>query len=608
MALRIEDYAVIGDCETAALVGKDGSIDWLCWPNFGSGACFAALLGGPENGRWLIAPGTDPINVTRKYREHTLILETTFETKDGMFTLIDFMPVRGRHSDVVRIVRGVKGRPTVQMELTLRFDYGQVIPWVTRFEGGVQGIAGPDMAVLRTSVDLHGEDMKTVAEFTLEEGESVNFVLTYGASHEPIPHAIDAERALQEAEHFWTKWTAKCRSDGLYREAIERSLITLKALIYKPTGGIVAAVTTSLPESLGGERNWDYRYCWLRDATFTLLALMNGGYYDEAKAWKEWLRRAVAGSPEQIQIMYGISGERHLLEWEAEWLSGYEGSTPVRIGNAASTQVQLDVYGEVMDAYLHAELGIGDEGGENAESFNLPTNIVEHLETIWQQPDQGIWETRSGAKQFTYSKLMAWVAFDRAIRAAEHFNCDAPMERWKQIRETIHDEVCAKAFDEELNSFVQVYGSKMLDASLLLLPLVGFLPDDDPRVVGTVEAIERNLIRDGLVMRYDTSKVDDGLPPGEGVFLASSFWMVSALQRIGREDDARELFERLLTLRNDVGLLSEEYDVKNQRQVGNFPQALSHISLVNAAFNLQGDGDIRHRDSTAVRKPAVQSI
>jgi GH15 family glucan-1,4-alpha-glucosidase len=594
MALRIEDYALIGDCETAALVGKDGSIDWLCWPAFSSGACFAALLGSPENGRWLITSATEAVSVTRKYRGHTLILETTFEAKDGVFTLIDFMPVRGRHSDIVRIVRGVSGQPAVRMELALRFDYGQVIPWVTRFEGGVQAVAGPDMAVLRASVEHHGEDMKTVSDFTLSEGESVSFVLTYGASHEPLPRAIDAEHALAECEQFWTKWTNRCRSSGPYSEAIKRSLITLKALIYKPTGGIVAAVTTSLPEALGGQRNWDYRYCWLRDATFTLLTLMNGGYYDEAKAWKNWLRRAVAGSPDQLHIMYGISGERHLLEWEISWLAGYEGSTPVRVGNAAATQLQLDIYGEVLDAYLHAELGIEDG---DSESFRLPMNIVEHLETIWQDPDQGIWETRSGAQQFTYSKMMAWVAFDRAICAARHFGCDAPIERWTQVRDAIHSEVCARAFDAELGSFVQTYGSQMLDAALLLMPLVGFLPADDKRVIGTIEAIEKHLMRDGLVMRYDTSKVDDGLPPGEGVFLACSFWMVSALHRIGRQDDARQLFERLLTLRNDLGLLSEEYDVANKRLVGNFPQALSHISLVNAAFNLQGDGHIRHRDS-----------
>jgi GH15 family glucan-1,4-alpha-glucosidase len=594
MALRIEDYALIGDCETAALVGKDGSIDWLCWPTFCSGACFAALLGNAENGRWLIAPAAEPVNVRRKYRDHTLILETTFEAKDGVFTLIDFMPVRGRHSDIVRIVRGVSGQPAVRMELALRFDYGHVTPWVTRFDGGVQAIAGPDMAILRTSVEHRGEDMKTFADFTVKAGESVSFVLTYGASHEPAPRAIDAEKTLKECDRFWTRWTDRCRGEGPYSEAIERSLITLKALIYKPTGGIVAAVTTSLPEALGGQRNWDYRYCWLRDATFTLLTLMNGGYYDEAKAWKDWLRRAVAGNPAQLQIMYGISGERHLLEWELPWLVGYEGSTPVRVGNAAATQLQLDIYGEVLDAYLHAELGIEDG---DPESFNLPSNIVEHLETIWQQPDQGIWESRGGAQQFTYSKMMAWVAFDRAICAARHFGCDAPIDRWTRVRDAIHEEVCAKAFDQELGSFVQIYGSKILDAALLLMPLVGFLPADDKRVIGTVEAIEKHLVRDGLVMRYDTSKVDDGLPPGEGVFLACSFWMVSALHRIGREEDARQLFERLLTLRNDLGLLSEEYDVANKRLVGNFPQALSHISLVNAAFNLQGDGHIRRRDS-----------
>jgi GH15 family glucan-1,4-alpha-glucosidase len=592
MALRIEDYAMIGDCETAALVGKDGSIDWLCWPAFSSGACFAALLGDAENGRWQIAPAADAPKITRKYRDHTLILETTFEANDGIFILIDFMPIRGRHSDIVRIVRGVQGRPAIHMDLALRFDYGRIIPWVERFDGGLLAIAGPDMAVFRTSVEHHGEELKTVSDFTVSEGESVNFVLTYGASYEKPPRAIDAEKALEETEHFWRHWAARCKSDGTYAEAIERSLITLKALTYRPTGGIVAAVTTSLPEALGGQRNWDYRYCWLRDATFTLLALMNGGYYDEAKAWKDWLRRAVAGSPDQLQIMYGIAGERNLLEWEASWLPGYEGSTPVRIGNAASTQVQLDVYGELMDAYLHAHLAMD---GEDAESFNLPRNIVEHLETVWDKPDQGMWESRGDAQQFTYSKIMSWVAFDRAVHAAERLGCAAPVERWTRIRDTIHNEVCAKGFDEKLGSFVQVYGSKELDASLLLLPLVGFLPPDDRRVVGTVEAIEKHLMPDGLVMRYDTGKVDDGLPPGEGLFLACSFWLVSALQRIGREADARKLFDRLLQLRNDVGLLAEEYDIKERRLVGNFPQALSHIALVNAAFSLQGHGQERRR-------------
>ncbi|AXC11820.1 Glucoamylase [Acidisarcina polymorpha] len=592
MACRIEDYGLIGDCETSALVGKDGSIDWLCWPTFSSGACFAALLGSPENGRWQISPATEIVKVSRRYRPHTLILETLFEAKDGRFTLIDFMPVRGKHSDVVRIVRGVQGAVAVRMELAMRFDYGRVVPWVTRCEDGLQAIAGPDMTVLRTSAELHGEDMKTVSEFELKEGEDVTFVLTYGASHEPRPRAIDPHKALEDTEHTWLKWTQRGKTAGPYSEAIERSLITLKALTYKPTGGIVAAVTTSLPEALGGNRNWDYRYCWLRDATFTLLALMNGGYYEEATAWKNWLRRAIAGSPEQLQIMYGISGERNLLEWEATWLPGYEQSAPVRMGNAASNQVQLDVYGEVMDAYLHAELGIEDG---DPESFKLPQNMVEHLETIWDQPDQGIWESRGGPQQFTYSKVMAWVAFDRAIRAAEHFGYSDPIARWTELRDRIHAEVCAKAFDNELGSFVQTYGSKMLDASLLLMPLVGFLPNEDPRIKGTIEAIEKHLVSDGLVLRYDTSKVDDGLPPGEGVFLACSFWMVNALKRIGREEDARKLFEHLLSLRNDLGLLSEEYDTTQKRQVGNFPQALSHIALVNAAFSLQGDGNLRHR-------------
>jgi GH15 family glucan-1,4-alpha-glucosidase len=596
MALRIEDYAIIGDCETAALVGINGSIDWLCWPAFSSGACFAALLGDENNGFWRIAPATETLKTTRKYRDHTLILETTFEASDGTFQLIDFMPSRGRHSDIVRIVRGVKGSPAIRMDLALRFDYGRLVPWVERIDGGVVAIAGPDMAVFRTSVEHRGEDMKTVSDFTMQEGESASFVLTYGLSYEEPPHAIDSENALQNTEHFWQDWSARCKSDGPYTEAIERSLITLKALTYRPTGGIVAAVTTSLPEAIGGPRNWDYRYCWLRDATFTLLAFMSGGYFDEAKAWKDWLRRAVAGSPDQIQIMYGIAGERNLLEWHATWLTGYEGSTPVRVGNAASTQVQLDVYGELMDAYLHATLAMD---GETKANFGLLRNIVEHLETIWDKPDQGIWESRGEPQQFTYSKIMAWVAFDRAVHAADQLGCEAPVERWAQIRDTIHDEVCTQGFNDELGSFVQVYGSSELDASLLVLPLVGFLPPEDPRVVGTVEAIEKHLMPDGLVMRYDTSKVDDGLPPGEGLFIACSFWLVSALQRIGRQDDARKLFGRLLELRNDVGLFSEEYDIDKKRLVGNFPQALSHIALVNAAFNLQGGGHERRRSSTS---------
>ena len=599
MASRIEDYAIIGDCETAALVGKNGSIDWLCWPNFGSDACFASLLGDQDNGFWQISPKDKAAKLTRKYRDHTLILETTFETGKGSFTLIDFMPVRGRNSDVVRIVHGVKGEVHVCMELALRFGYGRIVPWVTHTEQGIQAVAGPDMAVLRTSVELHGEGMKTVGEFTIAEGESVSFVLTYGASYEDAPRAIDAENALADTQHFWQKWTERCEGLEAYTEAIERSLITLKALTYRPTGGIVAAPTSSLPEAIGGPRNWDYRYCWLRDATFTLLALMNGGYYEEAKSWRDWLRRAVAGSPDQVQIMYGIAGERTLIEWEVPWLAGYEGSKPVRIGNAASNQLQLDIYGEMLDAYFHSEMELNHH---SRESFDLPCRLVEHLEKIWDQPDEGIWETRGGPQQFTYSKMMAWVAFDRAILVAQHSGFECPLDRWTKLRDTLHQEICTHAFNKKMGCFVQAYGSKQLDASLLLMPLVGFLPGTDERVRATVEAIEKHLMSDGLVMRYDTTKVNDGLPPGEGVFLACSFWMVSALKRIGREEDGRKLFDRLLSLRNDLGLLSEEYDTKRHRLVGNFPQAFSHISLVNAAFDLEGDEAVRRRSSRNSRK------
>lgn len=594
MALRIEDYALIGDCETAALVGKNGSIDWLCWPNFSSDACFASLLGSEDNGYWKIAPTFEPSRVSRKYRDKTLILETTFETKEGSFELVDFMPIRGQNSDIVRIVRGLKGSVAVRMELALRFDFGRIIPWVSRCkDGALQAIAGPDMVMLRTPVEHHGEDMRTVAEFTITEGESIPFVLTYSISYYDAPHKIDPEKALGETQSFWEEWVGRRKGYGPYEDALERSLITLKALTYRPSGGIVAAVTTSLPEALGGSRNWDYRYCWLRDATFTLLALMNAGYYEDARRWEDWLRRSVAGSPDQIQIMYDVKGGRHLLEWEADWLAGYEGSKPVRVGNAASGQLQLDVYGEVLDAFFHAQHGLGID---DPDRFNLPRNMVEHLEKIWQQPDEGIWETRGGAQQFTYSKLMAWVAFDRAIRVAEHGSFEAPLDRWKDCRDTIHREICEKAFDKGLGAFTQYYGSKELDASLLLMPLVGFLPIDDPRICGTVEAIEKNLIVHDLVMRYDTKKVNDGLPPGEGVFLACSFWLVAVWNRMGRQQQARRLFEHLLSLRNDVGLLSEEYDVNQQRLVGNFPQAFSHIALVNAAAELEGAGDTRHRN------------
>jgi GH15 family glucan-1,4-alpha-glucosidase len=581
----IESYAVIGDCETAALVGLDGSIDWLCWPRFDSDACFARLLGSEDNGRWMLAPAGKVEKTTRKYRDHTLILETTFEADDFAVMLIDFMPVRGTNSDIVRIVKGIRGSAPMKMELSLRFDYGTTVPWVTRVDGAIHAIAGPDLVVLRTAAPLTGEGLTTVSEFTVNAGESVDFVMTYGPSHLHVPRAIDVSKAVEETQGFWEKWAAANNYEGAYRDAVERSLITLKALTYKPTGGIVAAVTTSLPEQLGGSRNWDYRYCWLRDATFTLQAFMHGGYYQEARAWQQWLLRAIAGSPDQVQIMYGIAGERYLPEREIGWLSGYEDSRPVRIGNAASEQLQLDIYGEVMAAFYHALSRLGKEG---ELSFAMLRGMTEHLETIWQDPDEGIWETRGGRQNFTYSKLMAWVAFDRAIKAAGLLHAGAPVERWQQVRTKIHDEICNQGYSEKLGSFVQSYGSEHLDASLLLMPRVGFLPPEDPRVRGTLKAIEGSLMSGGLVLRYNTEKVSDGLPPGEGVFLACSLWMVSALKLQGRDADAKKLFERVLSLANDVGLLAEEYDTGAKRLVGNFPQALSHIALVNAAFDLAG--------------------
>ena len=581
MSSRIEDYALIGDLETAALVGRDGSIDWLCWPNFSSNACFAALLGDANNGRWLIAP-VSPSTSSRQYRKQTLILETTFETSEGAVAVIDFMPIRGKNSDVVRLVKGVRGRVRMAMELVLRFDYGRSVPWVTRTkDGSLRVIAGPDMVVLRTSVELKGENMRTVSEFTVSKGETVSFALTYGESFKPLPTSIDTNQALGDTETFWRNWIRRVKRHEEYRTPVERSLITLKALTYAPTGGIVAAATTSLPEQIGGPRNWDYRYCWLRDATYTLMAMMHSGFYDEAKDWRDWLLRAAAGSPDQIQIMYGIRGERDLAEWEIDWLQGYENSKPVRIGNAASNQLQLDVYGEVADALLQAHLGgIKPREGD----LELLAIMTDHLSNIWQQADSGIWETRGGDKQFTYSKVMAWVAFDRTIKNAEHFGLQGPTAKWRELREKIHAEVCREAWSPELGSFTQSYGSKQLDASLLLLPLVGFLAHDDPRVLGTVAAIQKHLMRDGLLLRYDTATGDDGLPAGEGAFLACSFWLVSVLSLLGRRDEAKRKFDELLTLCNDVGLLAEEYDLQQKRQLGNFPQALSHIALVNAAL------------------------
>jgi GH15 family glucan-1,4-alpha-glucosidase len=589
---KVEDYALIGDCETAALVDRNGSIDWLCWPDFSSEACFACLLGTEDNGSWRIFPCNGEWTTSRRYREHTLILETTFENAQGSIRLIDFMPIRERFSDVVRIVEGIRGKVDLRMELALRFDYGRTVPWVTRIEDGQRAVAGPNLAVLHGSMPVYGEDLKSVADFMVGPGDRVWFTLTYGKSHRPDPDPIDAEQALKDTEEFWRAWCRPFQHEGPYRDMVERSLITLKAMTFRPTGGVVAAITTSVPENIGGVRNWDYRYCWLRDTTFTLLALTNGGYFDEAEAWQDWLLRALAGSPEQVQIMYGLKGERQLVEWEVGWLPGYENSRPVRVGNAAAGQLQLDIYGEVMDCFYHAQQSIARH---SERDFRILVKLLDHLESIWQDADEGIWETRGAPQQFTYSKMMAWVAFDRAVLLAQQQNYDGPIEKWNAIRDAIHKQICERAFNQRKNSFVQVYDSEELDAGLLLMPVVGFLPGSDPRVKGTVEAVERELMRDGLVLRYDTAKVNDGLPPGEGVFLACSFWMVSSLKAIGRLDDARALFERLLTLCNDLGLLSEEYDVQRKRLVGNFPQAFSHIALVNAAFDLEDGEKSRER-------------
>jgi GH15 family glucan-1,4-alpha-glucosidase len=593
MTATIADYAMIGDCETAALVSRDGSIDWLCWPRFDSDACFAALLGTPDNGRWRIAPKTEKFRSTRKYRHNTLILETRFETDEGAVTLIDFMPMRNGTSDVVRIVKGETGRVTLCMELILRFGYGAVVPWVSRLsDRTLRAIAGSDMVLLRTPIEIRGENFKTVGEFTVAAGDVVPFSLVYAPSHLPPPKATDPQQALSKTEKFWRDWCAKCDHGGTYQDVVTRSLITLKALTYAPTGGIVASPTTSLPEWIGGVRNWDYRYCWLRDATLTLLAFMNAGYFEEALAWREWLLRAVAGRPAQAQIMYGIGGERRLPEWEIPWLCGFRGSAPVRVGNAAAGQLQLDVYGEVMDAMHQARRGGLDQ---HDEGWAVQRAFIDHLEKVWTEPDESIWEVRSRRRHFTYSKVMAWVAFDRTIKSAHQYGLEGPIERWCDIRDTIHNEVCERAFDPEQNSFVQSYETKELDASLLLLPVVGFLPPDDPRMIGTIAAIEKKLMVGGLVRRYDTARAEDGLPPGEGVFLACSFWLVDAYVMLGRLTDAEKLFKRLASLCNDVGLLAEEYDPASKELLGNFPQAFSHVALVNSAFNL-----------TRAAKPAEQ--
>jgi GH15 family glucan-1,4-alpha-glucosidase len=584
MTTRIEDYALIGDLGTAALVGRDGSIDWLCWPRFDSDACFAALLGKPEHGRCLIAPVDRNAKITRRYRPNTLILETRFETVEGAATLIDFMPPRGDHSSLVRMVVGERGRVHFHGELILRFGYGATVPWVTRIDEHTRrAVAGPDMVVLHASVPTRGENLKTVADFTVGAGETASFSLSYALSHRPVPQAPDVQERLRATETMWTEWVGKNKIACPWDGAVVRSLITLKALTFAPTGGMVAAPTTSLPEAIGGMRNWDYRFCWLRDATLTLLSLMNAGYYEEARMWRDWLLRAAAGSPKQIQIMYGIRGERRLTEWQVPWLPGYEGSQPVRIGNAAHIQLQLDIFGEVMDALHQARKG---GLGANEAGWDLQREFLVHLEKIWPERDEGLWEVRGGRQHFTHSKAMAWLAFDRSIKSAEAYKLPGPIGHWREIRERIHNDVCEHGFDAELCSFVQSYRSKELDASLLLLPAIGFLPPEDPRVIGTVQAIERGLMHDGLVLRYDTGKTDDGLPPGEGMFLACSFWLADAYLMLGRTDDAVRLFERLLTLRNDLGLLSEQYDPRSRRLVGNFPQAFSHLALVNTASNL----------------------
>ena len=588
MAVPIEDYALIGDCETAALVGRDGSIDWLCLPRFDSDSCFAAILGSSENGHWMIAPQASA-QVSRKYRDSTLILETTFETSEGVVCLIDFMPLKGmtsevRTSSVIRIVVGISGRVQLKSELIMRFDYGLTVPWVSRIsEDTNKAVAGPQTLFLRSPVRHLGKDLRTVGEFTIEAGDRVPFVLTHALSYLPAPELPDAFVALQDTEQFWHEWSAICKSTGRWSEAVLRSLITLKALTFAPTGGMVAAPTTSLPELIGGERNWDYRYCWIRDATLTLMALMGAGYLEEASAWRDWLVRAVAGSPDQMQIMYGVAGERRLWEWEVPWLDGYEGSKPVRIGNAAYGQLQLDVFGEMIDALYQARRG-GLPASDRAWAVELA--VLEYLASAWRKPDQGIWEVRSGPQHFTYSKMMAWVAFDRAIKTVKEFGLQGPVDEWQKLQKEIHEDICSKGYSSSLKCFVQAYGTEELDASLLLMPAVGFLPADDPRVQNTVKAVEKRLAVNGLVRRYDTHSAEDGLAPGEGVFLACSFWLADAYFLLGRMEEAEQLFERLLKLRNDVGLLSEEYDPKRNRLTGNFPQAFSHISLINTAHNL----------------------
>ncbi len=586
MALRIEDYGLIGDSQTAALVGRDGSIDWLCLPRFDSPACFAALLGGPEHGRWLLAPAGAVRRTSRAYVGHSLVLATEFETDSGAVRVVDCMPPRGHQPDLVRIVEGVRGEVPMHMELIVRFDYGSIVPWVTSADGVVRAIAGPDAVSLFTPVETHGRDLTTQATFTVRAGERVPFLLVWHASHEPVADPIDVLAAVDDTRSWWEQWCNRCTTGGRWREQVIRSLMTLKALTYAPTGGLVAAATTSLPEHIGGVRNWDYRYCWLRDAAFTLDALMSCGYYEEALAWRNWLLRAVAGDPNDLQIMYGPSGERRLTELELGWLPGYEGSRPVRTGNAAVRQFQLDVYGELIDT-LHLTRVVGMD--DDPAAWELERHLISHLESVWREPDEGIWEVRGPRRHFTHSKLMAWVAFDRAVKAVESFGRQGPVDTWRQLRAEVHAEICREAYDPVRKTFTQAYGSQELDASVLTMPLLGFLPATDPRIVGTVEAIERGLLWHGLLQRYSmkaTTEHVDGLPPGEGAFLLCSFWLADVYAAMGRRDDATALFERLVGLGNDLGLLSEEYDPQAGRMLGNFPQAFSHVGLINTALKL----------------------
>ena len=602
MALRLEDYAMIGDTHTGALVGSDGSIDWLCLPRFDSGAVFAALLGEESNGRWLIAPTGGVRRARRRYRSGTLVLDTEFETDSGAVRVTDFMPRRDGRAAVVRLVEGIAGHVPMRMHLVMRFDYGRTVPWVRRLDGRLVAVAGPDALVLDAPVATEGEDRATVAEFAVAPDQRVPFVLSWLPSTGGLPGPVDALGLLEATEAWWRAWSARCTYRGEWHDAVSRSCATLKALTYGPTGGIVAALTTSLPERLGGVRNWDYRYVWLRDATLTLHALLATGYLDEARAWRDWLVRAVAGDPAQLQVMYGVKGERRLPELELDWLSGYEGSRPVRVGNAAVDQFQLDVFGEVMDALYLACLSGCDL---DRHAWDVQRAFLDYLESAWQAPDEGIWEVRGPRRHFTHSKVMAWVAFDRAVKAVEGLGRPGPSERWRRLRDAIHDEVCREAFDPARGTFTQSYGSGALDASLLLLPLLGFLPPRDPRVVGTVEAIERELCQDGLVLRYSTDEQQDldAMPAGEGAFLACSFWLAGAKCALGRHDHARTLFERLLGLANDVGLLSEEYDLEHGRMVGNFPQAFSHVALVDTARRLSAVAQRRVGPTPARSRP-----